>query len=1120
MSQSSNLVIYSPVKYHKPQLATKSLIVNAKGKRDKISHFKNVPRGFISIQQFSTFDEFSNLLFYLESNHHAFILRGSVRDGVNLNKPQARRKDLAKWTAKGQGASVAFKESDETWLGFDIDKMPLSHLGIDKPVEQLDIPTTIRLLINTYVPELANISCHYQLSSSCGWTDSTSLSCHLFFILKSPLSNPQAKSFASAVNERAGFGLFDTALYQAVQPHFTAAPIIVAPAIDPLAGKRSGIIRYANDFLDLDVDELLLDKPQAQQKPRKPRKTPPLKNDKPLYKPVIHNIATLDGWIKHFETIENLHDEVRSFSNWIYSHKFWGLTKADEKKVFAALKKSPRIKKEPARLDKFVNDGEYKDLMDSARDRQLLQRLERYRTNFLKADITESSKWVSFLWTMILSKLGSKKIILLIASMGVGKTTWLQKNVFGPTKDFCSRHDTSIVVTLLRFLAKQWSSTIKGLDDYELVKKQSKQEKQNAPIYNLSVCLNSIINGGISDFLPEAPTLIIDECEATLEAIFSGTIASKDRQAILDQLGAIIADAKLVIGAQHNISNLTLKFFEYFGIKRSDILILENTYKRYQGLPCYFHQSDKGLIEELHKTIGKGERCMVASNSKQDIEKLYAGLAKAYPDLKQNHRTITADNSQGVEQQAFLADPTEQSKLVKVVLYSPSMGTGVSQENPDYKRTFGFFNSLAGNSPSDCVQMLFRSRTLKRIDYFVDTRHNYMPTNPIFYIAQAYKSFEFCHSLDSFDDRCGFQPTETESKLLRLHAEVLTKQAREKQDFCGNLYAELKEGMGCNVQFIEIQDKKFEQGKAIKKESSEIVRTNNKGVILRADKVSRTQYEDMIKRDKQDSLPARRRFEFEDVMQVDVDNYPEFKPVNDSIVDEFIEYEKANPEIAQALSDYENGRIKKKHLIISEASTPAPEAKRYAKFLAGKQETVELQKAAYLSFWIRWNLFNLLLPLVGLKAENWGIEAIEGFEFTYADVLANKPFMAFCTKHAQALQVSGLTRFRGKRPTAKTFGYWLSDMGLKPKTRQKGAKGKQVRVLTWDNCLDVPTTRLLSKYNAIKNSLTMLESIVIDSMDNQLEQGNDDIYTIDDDDNEFAYMNEDGYQVYTWGYKD
>lgn len=78
-------------------------------------------------------------------------------------------------------------------------------------------------LYEIYRPELANVSCHYQLSSLCGWTDSTTLSCHLFFVLSKPLSNPQAKDLVKAINERAGFEIFDTSLYQAVQPHFTAA---------------------------------------------------------------------------------------------------------------------------------------------------------------------------------------------------------------------------------------------------------------------------------------------------------------------------------------------------------------------------------------------------------------------------------------------------------------------------------------------------------------------------------------------------------------------------------------------------------------------------------------------------------------------------------------------------------------------------------------------------------------------------------------------------------------------------------------------------------------------------------------------------------------------------------
>jgi len=1127
MTKAQNLVIYSPIKRNKPQLATKSLIINRQGKRDKIHHFKNGYLGYISVQQFQSFNDFSKLLTRLESNPYAFIVRGSLRDGVDLSKTYPRRKVLEKYEAKGQGHTVAFKEADEGWLGFDVDKMPLSQLGITQPINELDISATIRLLLDTYAPELANVSCHYQLSSSCGWTDSTSLSCHLFFILKNPLSNPKAKDFAKAVNARAGFELFDTALYQAVQPHFTAAPIIVAPAIDPIAGKRSGQLRYADDYLDLDVDKLLLDSPKnptpSQTKPRKAKKkqspaTPKSTKTKPLYKPIIHNISTLDGWLQHLETIENLHNEVRSFSNWVYARYFWGLTPADEKKVFAALKKSPRLKNDPARLNQFINDGEYKDLMDSARDRQLQKRISRYRDGLLKPDLVKNLEWVSDGFDFekeIKPLMGNKKILLLDAPMGGGKTTWAINNFFGKTKDYNNRHDTSVVITLLRFLSKQWAK-VAGIDDYELVKKLSIKDKQRDGVYNLSVCLNSIINEGISDFLPENPIVIIDEIDATLRAIFGGTITGDDSKLVLDQIGKLFDDAKLIVLMQHNITDLTLKFLEYFGFNRDDIFIVKNTYQRYEGLPCYYHQSEAGVIEELHKAIGAGEQCMVACNSKAQAEKVLAGLKKAFPKLP--GLGITSDNSKKKDQAAFLESPTKESAKFFFVVYSPSMSTGVSIENEQFTRTFGFFNSLAGNAPSDCVQMMMRSRAPERMDYYVDAMLG-QKYDKKYFCGLALANFDWIHHQDLYDENfklSQFSPETT--ALLQLEAAKLEKEYQEKADFAGNLYADFKDGMGMNVQLIATGDAHFEKGKAIKKESKEQVAVAKKAMLLQAQKITPSQFELLDKQDDQATLPARRRFNFENVMKIQIEDYPKFEGTDDEkIVDEFSKYEKANPEIAQALSDYKNGSIKKKHLFISEAATPAPEAKRYARHIADDTPEPKLKMATYKSFWIRWHLFQLLLPLVGLKAVNWQLQPIDGFEFVYADILKNKELMDFCTKHALALQGCGLTKFRGKRPTADTIGKWLGDMGLSPKAMKKGAKGKQVRVLTWDH-LNTPTTRLLSKYNAIQDKLSLIQATVIEQTIDNVDNASNEV-AYDDDDNEFSYMNDPDYQIYTWGAK-
>jgi hypothetical protein len=120
------------------------------------------------------------------------------------------------------------------------------------------------------------------------------------------------------------------------------------------------------------------------------------------------------------------------------------------------------------------------------------------------------------------------------------------------------------------------------------------------------------------------------------------------------------------------------------------------------------------------------------------------------------------------------------------------MSVGVSVENESFTRTFGFF------------------------------------------------SWDFCQqagdSIQIVDGKCQISLTPERTKMLELHAEVLAKKALEGSDFCGNLYAELKEGMGCNVQRVPSGDKKFEKGKALSGEACEIVKVQHKVEKLQAAK--------------------------------------------------------------------------------------------------------------------------------------------------------------------------------------------------------------------------------------------------------------------------------------------
>jgi hypothetical protein len=115
------------------------------------------------------------------------------------------------------------------------------------------------------------------------------------------------------------------------------------------------------------------------------------------------------------------------------------------------------------------------------------------------------------------------------------------------------------------------------------------------------------------------------------------------------------------------------------------------------------------------------------------------------------------------------------------------------------------------------------------------------------------------------------------------------------------------------------------------------------------------------------------------------------------------------------------------------------------------------------------------------------------------------------------LQASGLTRFAGKKPTAKTIGYWLGQLGLSPLLIRKRTDDKRVRVLTWEGRLNVPTTRLLSKYNAIRERLAQLESIVVETNASQSSDDeflDDDFINSFDEGEDFSYMNDEFYQIH------
>ena len=76
----------------------------------------------------------------------------------------------------------------------------------------------------------------------------------MWYWLDRPYSNTELKRWGKQVNARAGYKLIDPAVFNAVQPNYTARPLFIGRP-DPLAGaRRYSIVRGHADFAALVID--------------------------------------------------------------------------------------------------------------------------------------------------------------------------------------------------------------------------------------------------------------------------------------------------------------------------------------------------------------------------------------------------------------------------------------------------------------------------------------------------------------------------------------------------------------------------------------------------------------------------------------------------------------------------------------------------------------------------------------------------------------------------------------------------------------------------------------------------------------------------------------------------
>jgi hypothetical protein len=140
----------------------------------------------------------------------------------------------------------------------DIDKIPAPP-GVEP---DSDPDFAIDHVLAMLPPEFADATCWWQWSSSQGIVTGPkkdegpppTLSVHLWFWLDRPIADAELERWARHTNRVAGLKLIDTQLFNAIQPHYTAAPIFDDDLVDPLP-RRSGLRRGCDDRVAIVLPE-------------------------------------------------------------------------------------------------------------------------------------------------------------------------------------------------------------------------------------------------------------------------------------------------------------------------------------------------------------------------------------------------------------------------------------------------------------------------------------------------------------------------------------------------------------------------------------------------------------------------------------------------------------------------------------------------------------------------------------------------------------------------------------------------------------------------------------------------------------------------------------------------
>jgi hypothetical protein len=179
----------------------------------------------------NSLNDLADIIEMLKDEPHSMIIRGKLKRGIDPASVYRRK-------THADASTNDFEETAVRWIMIDFDSVSAPP-QINTPALRLEY------LVAHLPPEFHDASFVYQWSSSAGLRGWDTPKCHLWFWLAEPFLCSVLRG--KAIQE---VWACDKAVFDPVQPHYTASPIFKNCA-DPLGDDRFGIVHKVNQEVRL-----------------------------------------------------------------------------------------------------------------------------------------------------------------------------------------------------------------------------------------------------------------------------------------------------------------------------------------------------------------------------------------------------------------------------------------------------------------------------------------------------------------------------------------------------------------------------------------------------------------------------------------------------------------------------------------------------------------------------------------------------------------------------------------------------------------------------------------------------------------------------------------------------